>query len=952
MISLNNVGSAGQALHYFSKDNYYTQHEGLAHSEWFGKGAVKLGLIGQIEPRIFQNILSGNIDNQQLGKWIKNPETGKKERQHRPGIDVTFSAPKSVSLLAEVYGQHAVREAHETAVKAALTYIEKNLIHTRSTKDGKTQSLQTGNMVVSLFRHNTSRDLDPQTHTHAVIMNATLRSDGQWRSLVNDEIYHSQRLIGALYTSELAHQLQALGYTIERTDEHGNFEIAGFTPEQLTHFSQRRTEITAALKAKGISIEQASAQQKEDATLKTRAHKKQVDHAELITTWKERAQSVGIDFKVLQDKAAHHQKEGISTLDDPLRGLEAMEFAVEHLIEREAVLSKNDLLETAIKHGVGRVSPGEVEKAFTHLEKMGGVIKLPNDHYTTKRMLSSEKRTLDQIRAQKGQVAKIMSPEEVAKRIALAERQQGFAYTEGQKEAISLSLCTQDRYTATQGLAGTGKTTMLNALREIAQEQGYIVRGMAPTGATAKALTDLTKMAADTVSMFLIKEHALQQALKEDIAFVKPYAPDFVCNFVRKSELWIVDESSFLSQYQKADIDVAAQKAGARVVYVGDVLQLQAVEAGKPFELAQKNGIETAYMTEISRQKTTTLKRTVDIVVGRDQLEKGQRLTQVQLHHNARAFAHMDKAGMIHEIKENPIGAVVKDFLNLSRMERESTIVITAFNKDRTNINSGIRQGLKELGELSRDEEKYEILISKGWTRAKIKETQYYKAGDVVRFGRNYKNTDLIVKKGEYARVKAIDAAGGKVLLKKADGTTLTWTPKKHNKVEVYDAKNRDLAVGDLMRMTRNGEQFKNGDVVRVRSIANQVASLELYKGTEPSLHQVNLSQNPHWDHAYAVTIHSAQGCTQKRTIFHIDAKKKGAYTENKKLEHWAQIFGARSFYVGATRASHTLKIYTNDKAKAAQVISAHQDKTSAVEVIQKAQKSRAAIQKRQQFSK
>ncbi len=944
MISLNNVGSAGQALHYFSKDNYYTQHEGLAHSEWFGKGAVQLGLIGQIEPHTFQNILVGSIDNQQLGKWIKNPETGKKERQHRPGTDVTFSAPKSVSLLAEVYGQHAVREAHETAVKAALTYIEKNLIHTRSTKDGKTQSLQTGNMVVSLFRHNTSRDLDPQTHTHAVIMNATLRSDGQWRSLVNDEIYHSQRLIGALYTSELAYQLQALGYTIERTDEHGNFEIAGFTPEQLTHFSQRRAEITAALQAKGISIEQASAQQKEDVTLKTRAHKKQVDHAELITTWKERAQSVGIDFQVLQDKAERHQKEGISTLDDPLKGLEAMEFAVEHLIEREAVLYKNDLLETAIKHGVGRVSPSEVEKAFTHLEKMGGVIKLPNNQYTTKRMLSSEKRTLDQIRAQKGQVAKIMATEDVAKRIALAERQQGFAYTEGQKEAISRSLSTQDRYIAIQGLAGTGKTTMLRALREIAQEQGYTVRGMAPTGAASKALAGSTKIAADTVSMFLIKEHALQK----DIAFAKQHAPDFT----RKCELWIVDESSFLSQYQKADIDAAAQKAGARVVYVGDVLQLQAVEAGKPFELAQKNGIETAYMTEISRQKTTTLKRTVDIVVGRDQLEKGQRLTQVQLHHNARAFAHMDKAGMVHEIEEDPIGAVVKDFLNLSRMERESTIVITAFNKDRTNINSGIRQGLKELGELSSDEEKCEILISKGWTRAKIKEAQYYKAGDVVRFGRNYKNTDLIVKKGEYARVKAIDAAGGTVLLKKADGTTLTWTPKKHNKVEVYDAENRDLAVGDLMRMTRNGEQFKNGDVVRVRSIASQVASLELYKGTEPSLHQVNLSQNPHWDHAYAVTLHSAQGCTQKRTIFHIDAKKEGAYTENKKLEHWAQIFGARSFYVGATRASHTLKIYTNNKAQAAQVISAHQDKTSAVEVIQEAQKSRAAIQKRQQFSR
>ena len=201
MISMHNVGSAGQALHYFSADNYYTKDEGLEHSEWFGKGAGQLGLAGQVDQQAFLELLGGKVDGQDLGKWVRNEKSGEKEREHRPGTDMTFSAPKSVSLLAEVHGQREVREAHEAAVKKALAYLETELARTRRTVDGRTESVATGNVTVAMFRHNTSRDLDPQTHTHAVIMNATRREDGQWRSLANEEIYSAQRVIGALYNA-------------------------------------------------------------------------------------------------------------------------------------------------------------------------------------------------------------------------------------------------------------------------------------------------------------------------------------------------------------------------------------------------------------------------------------------------------------------------------------------------------------------------------------------------------------------------------------------------------------------------------------------------------------------------------------------------------------------------------------------------------------------------------
>ncbi len=940
MISIHNVGSAGQALHYFSADNYYTQDEGLEHSEWFGKGAGQLGLAGQIDQQAFLELLSGRVDGQDLGKWVRNEQSGEKEREHRPGTDMTFSAPKSVSLLAEVHGQREVREAHEAAVKKALDYLETELARTRQTVDGKTASVQTGNVTVAMFRHNTSRDLDPQTHTHAVIMNVTRREDGQWRSLANEEIYSAQRVIGAIYNSELAERLQALGYELSRSDEKGNFEIAGISREQIEHFSQRRADIIAELKAKGIDIAQATPEQREAATLKTRAKKVDVDHEALLTRWKERSWEIGIDFDAIQSRANPQRAQGGVHRTDALTGREAMAFAAAHLIEREAVVSRNELLSVAIEHGAGRVSASEVKQAFEQLVKDGDLVRLPDGHFTTRKMLGSETWALDQVQGQKGQTPSMMTPKAVALRIAQAEGAQGFKYSQGQKEAITKVMTSEDRYVGVQGLAGTGKTTLLRSLREMAQEQGYTVRGMAPTGAASKVLARETGIAAETVSMFQLKERQLQK----DIEFARQYAPEFQ----RKAEVWIVDESSFLSQRQKAQLDHMAQKADAKVVYLGDSLQLQGVEAGKPFELAQRAGLDTAYMTEINRQKTADLKQAVDIITGGDRLVTGQRLTQVELNHNARAFAYLDQAGMICEISEKTgsdpsklVTAMVEDILKLDPTERERTLVITAYNEDRKAINAGVREGLKAQGELSEQEDSREVYVSKGWTRAMQKEAQYYQPGDVVRFGRDYQQIDA--SRGEYMHVAAVDAPSGTVTLQKDDGSRIAWQPSKHNKIEVYDTDQRALARGDLIRFTRNEGKFRNGEVARVTAVAGDQVTLELRQGQDRTQHQVDLSRNRHWDHAYAQTVHASQGLTQHRTLFHIRAPQtEGEHKQEKALENMARVFGDRSFYVGATRASHELRIYTNDKTMAARAVAARQDKTSAVETIQRHQREAA----------
>ena len=937
MITLHNVSSAGEALGYFSKDNYYTEHEGLEESEWFGKGAETLGFVGKIDKKQFFQALNGIVEGQELGKWVKNEGTGEKERDHRPGTDLTFSAPKSVSLLAEVNGSFEVRKAHEEAVKFALGYIERELSFTRKMENGELQEEKTGNLIVGMFRHNTSRDLDPQTHTHAVLMNATKREDGEWRSLTNDEIYLAQKVVGAIYNAELANRLQELGYELRRTDDRGNFEIVGISREQIEHFSQRRAGMEAAMKERGIDIDQATPHQKEVAALATRARKKDVDHKELIADWKERAKEVGINFEAIQNQAALNRESGGIIRDDKINGRQAMEFAAAHLIEREAVVSKNELMQAAVEYGAGRVSPADVEKAFTKLEHEGHLVLLPDGNYSTRKMLGSERWALEQVRVTKGQSERITNEESVKEKLIGIEHRQGFNYTEGQKEAILTVLTSNDTYIAVQGLAGTGKTTMLKGLRELAVEHGYTVRGMAPTGAASKVLGKETGIATDTVAMFQIKERQLQK----DIEFAQQFAPEFK----RQKELWVVDESSFLSQRQKAQLDHMAIKAGAKMVYLGDILQLQGVEAGKPFELAQRNGMETAYMTEISRQKTNDLKSAVDMITGRDQLGDENRLTQVELAHNARAFKFMDKAGMVKEFTDGSvINQLVADIVSMDVKERERTIVITPYNKDRKAINNGVREGLKARAELKGNEQTQEIYTSKGWTRAMMKEAQYFKKGDVVRFGRNY--VAIEAKKGEYMRVESVQPTRGIVVLKNEIGDLIQWEPKKHNNVEVYEAESRQLMQGDLIRFTRNEGEFKNGEVARIASLSADKATIELNQDGEKSRHEFDLEKSKHWEHAYASTVHASQGATQHRALFLINAE--GLDTDNERkldieLKKMAKVFGDRSFYVGTTRASHELSIYTNNKSIAAKAVTGKQDKTSAVETIQRHERKSVA---------
>ena len=145
----------------------------------------------------------------------RNERLGYKERA---GLDCTFSAPKSVSILALVAGDKRLEEAHREAVLRTLAIIERDYAMTRATRQGEVQVVNTKNLVVGQFHHDTSRELDPHLHTHCVLLNMT-EHNGRWYSLRNDDIHANKKLLGMIYQNELALQVNPLLLLEDRNRE-------------------------------------------------------------------------------------------------------------------------------------------------------------------------------------------------------------------------------------------------------------------------------------------------------------------------------------------------------------------------------------------------------------------------------------------------------------------------------------------------------------------------------------------------------------------------------------------------------------------------------------------------------------------------------------------------------------------------------------------------------------
>ena len=285
--------SSAMAVTYYERDGYYAKNdpEHRQASFWYGDAAKALGLKAHVRPSRFESVLSGYVPGMdlRLGRMREG------EHDHRPGWDITLSAPKSVSLEALVMGDRRVIRAHDEAVWATLAFVEADLLQTRgwdpTTK--RRPRVKAEGMVVAGFRHLASRDQDPQLHTHCVLANMTRNASGEWRSVEPTKIRRSEKLIGAYYRNELALRLQALNMAVSPTlvGRVPGFELAGYDRSFLDAFSGRRREILAYLEQKDLSY---TAKHTQMAALHTRRRKEDRTLADLVPEWRERARALGL----------------------------------------------------------------------------------------------------------------------------------------------------------------------------------------------------------------------------------------------------------------------------------------------------------------------------------------------------------------------------------------------------------------------------------------------------------------------------------------------------------------------------------------------------------------------------------------------------------------------------------------------------------------------------------
>lgn len=289
MLSVSAVKSAANAAGYYEqKDNYY--FIGEMATEWLGTGAESLGLEGPVKGEVFRSVLEGHLPD---GGDLSHMKNGK--NTHQPGIDLTFSAPKSVSVLALVAGDTFLIGAHKRAVAATLNELEK-FASTRTMTDGVSALEQTGNLVVATFLHDTSRNLDPQLHTHAIVANATLAAGG-WKTLSSDTkagsgfnniLWKEQVSIGAMYRGFLRADLERAGYVLREAGPHGMVEIDGVPTEP---FSSRRQDILAA------AGRDAGSRAKTRAALDTRKAKDFTSMDDVRDYWRQKLKDeLGFDY--------------------------------------------------------------------------------------------------------------------------------------------------------------------------------------------------------------------------------------------------------------------------------------------------------------------------------------------------------------------------------------------------------------------------------------------------------------------------------------------------------------------------------------------------------------------------------------------------------------------------------------------------------------------------------
>lgn len=809
------------------QEGYYTQSQEMA-GRWGGKGAALLGLHGTIDKESF-HLLCNNI----------NPATGQQltvrtKANRRVGFDFNFNAPKSVSLAYEYTGDENILRVFLRAERETMEEIEQDA-STRVRIGGKDEDRKTQNLVWGDVIHFTARPKDgipdPHLHGHVFCFNATLDPvENRWKAAQIAHIKANGPYYEAAFHSRFSKYLRELGYRIEL---HGRyFELAGFPKTLNDKFSRRTKAIQAKAKELGITDPKLL----DGLGALTREKKaKDLSKTELHAIWWQRLTpeektileglKKGLTRSPANELSPERSFEQSSALlgksgtvlevlgvpgpmVEPMDSREAVAFALEHIFERQSVVSERELITEALRWGYGVATVNGVKAVVKEVP----MIRIQRDGQTlltTSEVLAEEKRIVRECKQGREKYPPLFP----------GWRIQDEKLNSQQQEAVHSVLNSRDFITGISGKSGTGKTTLLHEAQKGIEAAGQKLFVFAPSSEAARVVLRKEGFKnAETIAMLLASESLRQKA---------------------RGAVWWVDEAGLMSSRSMDKLVALAKELDARLVLVGDVGQHHAVERGQAFDLLQKfGGLEVAGVDQIQRQRGE-YKRAVEQIAAID--FEG-------------AFKTLEKMESFQEIEDMELRhkALAADYVQSIKFGN-TALVVSPTHAECEGVTQAIRQELKDKKALGEGRE-WSTLRNLSWTAAQKRDVKRYDPGLVIRMTRPTKN----FAKGEQLEVVQLQHGVVRVRDKNDNLRNLpTWEPETFN---VYERQIMEVCEGDRIRITANGRsaddhQLTNGSFYTVDYIAPD-GKLVLDNGWRIG------KEFQFLDQGYAATSHSSQGTT------------------------------------------------------------------------------------------
>ncbi len=708
-------------------DDYYARDEA---GYFLGSGAAALGLEGAVTREDFEELAAGRTP---LGD-VQNAGADRR----RIGWDITLSSPKSVSVLWATGDEKTradIQGAQDRAVERTLEkFIEAHAAVTRRESGSKLSDEQRHEkvgLVAAAYRHGTSREMDPQLHTHVCVMNVAPRADGSVGSIVGREFYQWKMAAGAAYRAELATELKALGYQVER--DGSSFKIAGVPDKLCDKFSKRRSQIENALKEHGATGARAS----EIAALDTRKAKESVDRETLIQTWRATARELAPEWRPEQCLGpARRLPVRVRTQTGEAPAVLDVKAAQEEMTRQHSTVSEAQLYASV---GVERQIHGgiaDIEKSVADVKADAETVTLEGRHgeerFTTKEMQTLERQMVE--RAER--MSQAQGHEVPAEKVQAAL--DGKPTLSAEQKAAVEHITQGTDLAAVHGMAGTGKSFMLSAAKDAWESEGYRVRGASLSGKAAQELQASSGIESTTTKRL---EMDTRGYTDEQGQFHKPTDP------LTGKDVLVMDEAGMSGSRQTAALLEDAERAGAKVILVGDTRQLQAINAGAAFRVIEER-TGSASLNDIQRQQSFADREAVrDLAAGRAE-EALENLS-------ARDRVHESDTG--RQAKEEMGQAIAEDLA-----AGKSSLGLTGTRREAQDVNEAARESAKEKGLVNGQD----VSVS---TAAGARQ---FAEGDRVIFNRNVNGGERAqemggtVKNGDLGTVKEITGQDGQVKIK------------------------------------------------------------------------------------------------------------------------------------------------------------------------------------------